>query len=205
MIVKEFSVNNKVRQYLSLTVLFVLCFLAAHTVSAQEAVAPQAAAPKQNQEAENQSTEGEEIEVIDKENEELLPTEIPSILFTKWEYEAIMDALSVVGTAKVRAPTSSELRDADKLQEERFKVRPPPEERDITLNGLVYGGKNDWTIWLNGSRVTPGALPKEVIDLRVYKEFIEMKWFDDYSQTVYPIRLKPHQRFNLDTRIFLPG
>ncbi len=135
------------------------------------------------------------------------PNSIASILFTKWEYAAILDAIKAIGTAAVRAPTRRELRNSEGPEGERYepRSRPPPEERDISLNGLVYHGEKDWTIWLNGKRVTPDALPKEVMDLHVYKGYIELKWYDDYSQSIYPIRLKPHQRFNLDTRIFLPG
>jgi hypothetical protein len=85
------------------------------------------------------------------------------------------------------------------------KVKPPPEEREITLGGIVYVDGDDWTIWLNGKRVNPKAIPKEVIDLKVYKEYVEMKWFDDYTNQIFPLRMRTHQRFNLDARIFLPG
>lgn len=126
----------------------------------------------------------------------------PSLLFTYWEHVAISDARHRRGN--VRAPTEAELeRDLNTMQKE--KVKPPPEERDISLGGIVYHSRKDWTIWLNGKRVTPDALPTEVIDLRVHGEFIEIKWFDEYSNQIFPIRLRPHQRFNIDTRIFLPG
>jgi hypothetical protein len=156
--------------------------------------------------AENSSAEDSDSEPeLAYRKQPISVASIPPTLFTKWEYEAILDAIRSRGKTKVRTPTSRELRDSEGVEEERYRVRPPPEERDITLNGLVYGGKDDWTIWLNGKRVTPNAIPEEVTDLRVYKEYIEMKWYDEYSQSVYPIRLRPSQRFNLDTRIFLPG
>ena len=79
------------------------------------------------------------------------------------------------------------------------------EKREIILGGILYVSDDDWTIWLNGKRVTPKALPKEVIDLKVYDAHIEVKWFDDWTNQIFPIRLKTHQRFNIDTRIFLPG
>ena len=157
--------------------------------------------PLENLSLENSDSEPE----LSYKKQPISVVSIPPTLFTKWEYEAILDAIRSRGKAKVRAPTARELRDSEDLDEERYRVRPPPEKRDIILNGLVYSGKNDWTIWINGKRVTPNAIPKEVTDLRVYKEYIEMKWYDDYSQSVYPIRLRPSQRFNLDTRIFLPG
>ncbi len=132
----------------------------------------------------------------------LNPLEIPSILFTYWENTAIADAKNKRGV--VQAPTQDEINRA--MQEEQAsKPKPPPEEREIKLGGIVYAAKNDWAIWLNGQRVTPDALPKEVIDLRVYDDYVEMKWLDDYTLRIYPIRLRAHQRFNLDTRMFLPG
>ena len=83
--------------------------------------------------------------------------------------------------------------------------RPPAALRDVSLGGIAFESPDEWTIWLNGKRVTPDALPSEAIDLRVYRDFIEVKWFDSRSNQVYPIRLRPSQKFNLDTRIFLPG
>ncbi|MCB1563732.1 MAG: hypothetical protein KDJ75_09175 [Alphaproteobacteria bacterium] len=126
----------------------------------------------------------------------------PSLLFTYWEHTAIQDARRSVGTN--RAPTEAELTRDLKTMEEA-KVKPPPEKRDIRLGGIVYHSSDDWTIWLNGERVTPKALPEEIIDLRVFNEYIEVKWFDEYTNQIFPIRLRAHQRFNIDTRIFLPG
>ncbi len=131
------------------------------------------------------------------------PNDMPSLLFTYWEHTAVKDARR--SRDMVRPPTDEELTKdlKDNLDEERIK--PPPEERDISLGGIVYVSVEDWTIWLNGKRVTPQALPKEVIGLSVYDEYIEIKWFDEWSNQIFPIRLRPHQRFNIDTRIFLPG
>lgn len=124
-------------------------------------------------------------------------SKIRSLFFTHWQYEALLDAKNTRGN-NTRPPTQSEL---DALGTEKVK----PENRDLTLGGIVYVNAKDWTIWLNGMRVTPNAIPKEVIDLRVSKEYIEVKWLDDYTNQVFPIRIRAHQRFNLDTRIFLPG
>ncbi|MGB4056550.1 MAG: hypothetical protein WBK77_00505 [Alphaproteobacteria bacterium] len=136
------------------------------------------------------------------ESGELDPNKIPSVLFTYWEHTAIADAKSSIGA--VRPPTEEELmRDLKTKQVD--KVKPPPEERDIRLGGIVYVTNDDWTVWLNGKRVTPDAIPSEVLDLKVRKEYIEMKWFDDYTNQIFPIRLRAHQRFNIDSKIFLPG
>lgn len=133
----------------------------------------------------------------------LNPNDIASLLFTYWEHTAIQDAKRARGL--VRPPTDAELMKDLSQPGEDLSVKPPPEERDISLGGIVYVHAKDWTIWLNGKRVTPKALPVEAMDLKVYGEFIELKWYDKYTNQIFPIRLRPHQRFNIDTRIFLPG
>jgi hypothetical protein len=132
------------------------------------------------------------------------PSTMSSVLFTYWEHTAIKEAKRARGS--VRAPSAEELaRDLKSNGEELEKVKPPPEERDIKLGGIVFNSEKDWTIWLNGERITPNAVPEEVLDLRVFSEYIELKWFDDYTNQIFPIRLRTNQRFNIDSRIFLPG
>lgn len=128
---------------------------------------------------------------------------IPSVFLTKDERAAIQRAISLRGV--VRPVTQGEVDGASFFDTMEQPTKPPPEERNITLNGIVYNAADDWTIWLNGKRYTPDALPEEVIDLNVTKEYIEIEWFDEYSRQIYPIRLRSNQRFNIDTRIFLPG
>lgn len=77
--------------------------------------------------------------------------------------------------------------------------------RALSLGGIVFITPDDWTIWLNNRRITAANLPKEAIDLRVYKDFIELKWFDIKSNKIFPIRLRPNQTFNLDAQTFMPG
>lgn len=136
--------------------------------------------------------------MAETEGKPFSPAKIRSLFFTHWQHEALMDAKRSRGN--VRPPTQSEL-NALGTPGETIK----PENRDIALNGIVFVNDGDWTIWINGMRVTPSAIPREVIDLRVFKEYIEVKWLDDYTNQIFPIRLRTHQRFNLDARIFLPG
>ncbi|MCB1720224.1 MAG: hypothetical protein KDI11_00540 [Alphaproteobacteria bacterium] len=149
---------------------------------------------------ENQASTDKDMDAKEKFD----PLQYDSILFTHWEHVAIQDARRYVGDT--RNVTESELaRDLKQREDIGEKIKPPPEEREIRLSGIVFHGKMDWAIWLNEERITPDAIPKEVMDLKVYKEYIEFKWFDEYTNQIFPIRLRPHQRFNIDTRIFLPG
>lgn len=124
---------------------------------------------------------------------------MPSLFFTYWQHQSIIDAKNSHG--RVRPPTKAEL--AALESGEDFK--PDPGRRDISLGGIVYNNEDDWTIWLNGLRVQPDAIPKEVLSLVVFKDYIEVKWHDKYTNKIYPLRLRSHQRFNMDMRIFLPG
>lgn len=112
-----------------------------------------------------------------------------SLFFSVWEHDLITDARKGLNT---RMPGTD-----DGVAQESI--------REIALAGIVYHSAKEWTIWLNGMRVSPTAIPDQVMDLKVNKESIDIQWFDQTTNQIFPIRLRPHQRFNLDTRIFLPG
>lgn len=124
--------------------------------------------------------------------------QIPSLFFTSDEAALIASVRSGV---IARPPTERELNEGDREEE----VRPEPGIRELSLGGIVYKSSSDWTIWMNGQKITPDRIPPQVLDIRVRKDHIKLKWFDPYTNQIFPIKLKPHQRFNVDTRIFLPG
>ncbi len=127
------------------------------------------------------------------------PEDITSLFFTYWQYQSIQDSKSVRGV--IRPPTEAELAAIERGDD----IKPKASERYLSLAGIVYTNEDDWTIWFNSKRITPDAVPPEVLDLKVHEEYIELKWFDDYTNQVFPIRLRAHQRFHMDQRIFLPG
>lgn len=141
--------------------------------------------------------------LIAKKEEDISPTDIPSLLFTYWEYTALQDAKKTRGV--VRAPTETELMEAVSTPTDQPTAGREPGIRELSLGGIVYKDKNDWSIWFNNTMITPKALPKEAIDLVVRKDYIDVKWYDAYTNQIFPVRLRPHQRFNLDARLFLPG
>lgn len=77
--------------------------------------------------------------------------------------------------------------------------------RILSLAGIVYVDRNDWTIWLNGERVTPANIPDRVIALTVKRDRVHLKWFDIREQRVVVITLRSHQRYDLDTELMMPG
>lgn len=117
------------------------------------------------------------------------PNLMPSLFFTAWEHDLLVDARRGLTT---RMPGT----------DDGVGATGP---RDIALSGIVYHNAKEWTIWLNDLRVSPTAIPDQVMDLKVHKDYIELEWFDSSTNQIFPIRLRAHQRFNLDTRMFLPG
>ena len=86
-------------------------------------------------------------------------------------------------------------------------LAPPtrPSPRELKLAGISYNGPEKWTVWLNGQRITPDNIPDEIFDINVKENYIEVVWHDKQTHKVFPVRLRPNQRFNLDARLFLPG
>jgi hypothetical protein len=126
---------------------------------------------------------------------EVEPSQIKTLFFTLWQHSLLQEA-------KMRFRT----RPPEEGETNQDSTKPRPRGiRELSLGGIAYATPTDWTVWLNGMRITPKALPKEILDIKVYEKYIELKWVDGYTNLVYPIRLHTHERFNLDSRIFLPG
>lgn len=149
-------------------------------VPPQEPMIPQPVTPIEREISEQLSFQGPTVNV----------NAMPSLFFTVWEHDLILDARRGLNT---RMPGSDD------------GVMADSGPRDVSLAGIVYVNAGEWTIWLNGWRVSPTAIPDEVMDLKVHKNYIDLEWFDASTNQIFPIRLRPHQRFNLDTRMFLPG
>ncbi|MCF8495827.1 MAG: hypothetical protein K9G62_04075 [Alphaproteobacteria bacterium] len=132
-----------------------------------------------------------------------------SLLFTYWEHQALLDAKSTRGAVRTRSQEDPGAAQTPGSSKETPEPAPPPQptitDREIALGGIAYTSAKEWTIWLNGHRITPKAIPHEIRDIKVYKEYIELKWFDEITNRIFPIRLRPHQRFSLDSKVFLPG
>lgn len=128
-------------------------------------------------------------------------SDIPTLVFSPSQHALLNEARIGFNT---RLPTNAELNQALPDPSDP-NYRPPPAVRVLTLGGIVFNNPDSWTIYLNNKRVTPEAMPSEAVDLRVYKEFIELRWFDIQTNQIFPVRLRPNQKFNLDGRMFLPG
>jgi hypothetical protein len=121
------------------------------------------------------------------------PEDLKTLLFTAWQYALLLEAKTYNAT---RPPSASEL---------NGNGQTPTGPREISLGGISFITAKSWTVWLNSQRIKPDAIPKEIMDIKVSEDHVDLKWFDASTNLIFPIRLRPHQRFNLDDRIFLPG
>lgn len=137
------------------------------------------------------------------------PNNMRSLLYNEWEHGALLDAIAARSYIDVEAYKKRSLGGAVDGGTNEFGADTPAEVinsiRELSLGGILYSSKKEWTIWLNGQRVTPKSKPEEVVGLKVFEDYIELKWLDQKTLKVYPIRLRSHQRFNLDNNLFLPG
>ena len=126
---------------------------------------------------------------------EPFPEGFRSLFFNEAEHKALGDALARRAPEAPVAVASPEPLVADDA--------PPP--RTLHLSGIVYAAPEDWSIWLNGRQVTPQRQLPELRDIRVSRDQVELQWYDEQTKTVVPVRLRPQQRFNLDTLDFMQG
>lgn len=82
-------------------------------------------------------------------------------------------------------------------------AKQPP--RIIRLSGIAYSNPGDWTVWLNGVRLTPEKSLPEIVSMNVRETYIDLKWFDYGLRKIIKIRLRPNQVYDIATGILLPG
>ncbi len=81
-----------------------------------------------------------------------------------------------------------------------------PLVRTITLTGVLYKNPQDWMIWLNGQKLNPNNLFKEILDIEVYQDSrVRLKWYDIGLDGVIDITMRPHQKYDIVTGLLLPA
>lgn len=149
-----------------------------------------------------------EAVAIEIKKEDIAPIEpypegYRSLFYTLKEHRALLDSIARKAAPMPRHDEGNEDMEDEDIIIEKEKGPPPP--RILHLSGIVYTSANDWTLWLNGLRVVPRDMPPAIKDIKVSKEYIDLKWFDATSGQTIPVRLRPHQRFNIDSKTFMPG
>lgn len=129
---------------------------------------------------------------------EILQNQLPaSLFFTPLEIDIIRNATQ--GVVSVLPP------EPDEKGEGVEGVPVIPERRLIRLSGLVYQNPQKWTVWINGYRVTPDNLLPEIQGIRVEEKKVYLLWTDERKNQIISITLHPHQTYDIDSGILLPG
>lgn len=127
--------------------------------------------------------------------------QIPSLFLTINEESLIEDAKRGFLT---RPPTEREFEN-EQNQAQTGNASRPSSVREISLGGILYSGPQDWSIWLNSQKITPQNIPPAILDIDVTKDKVTLRWLDFQTNQIFPVKLRTHQRFNFDSRMFLPG
>lgn len=117
-----------------------------------------------------------------------------SLFFSQSELAAIMRANQGFVAPKAEKPVAT----GQQPVQDRGR-------RILTLSGIVYNGSKDWTIWLNGERVTPKNIPQNVKSLKVQQDSIRLRWHDVFYNRILNLTLRPHQQYNIDLDLIIPG
>ena len=144
-----------------------------------------------------------EIKQADIAPLETYPEGFSSLFYTDDEYALLLESLRV-RVAPSRRKSDDDKEDLTFLPPPPPKIETPP-PKILHLSGIIYTSPKDWTLWLNGQRVVPGKLPDHARAMSVTKEYADIKWHDTKSNQIFSVRMRPHQRFNIDTRTFMPG
>lgn len=110
-----------------------------------------------------------------------------SVLFTPAE-------VTVLREAAAGRSSSSAVLEAD-------KVELIPIDRKIKLSGIYYKDDNNWIVWMNGYKMHPHYLLKEIHKIEVKQDEVYLEWFDIGLNDIIKIKMRPHQIYDIVTGI----
>jgi hypothetical protein len=169
-----------------------------------------AGTPSPTAQALNIETIPPELRILKKVEEELkskfksnvyVPVNIPSLFFTPAQQTLLSSARQGFNNALPSDEDMAGLAASDPNATEAII----PSVTEISLGGILFNGDENWVIWLNGARTTKETLPKEIIDIQVGADYIQLKWFDEATNQIFPVRLRPNQKFDITKKVFLPA
>ncbi|MEA1938972.1 MAG: hypothetical protein U9N14_07775, partial [Pseudomonadota bacterium] len=75
----------------------------------------------------------------------------------------------------------------------------------LVLTGVLYVSADSWTIWLNGKKITPQNLPKEIHWIDVAQDRIQLKWLDRDTGKLHDVRLMNGDSYLIDNEQIVSG
>lgn len=136
-----------------------------------------------------------------------------SLLFTPEEINAVVSTLNRkparsatsgnVGTGFVGGELGTGVQEGEEGAEVKPYYPPIPTKRIISVSGLLYRSPGDWIVWLNGHKLVPGSRLPELVDIRVERDRVHLKWFDIGMAKILSITLRPRQTYDITSGVML--
>jgi hypothetical protein len=76
---------------------------------------------------------------------------------------------------------------------------------DIHLGAVLYYGPDDWSVWLQGTRWTPGTEHPGLRIIGVSPNRVEMLWTPAAGAPERPVTLRPYQTYQTATGMVVEG
>ncbi len=80
---------------------------------------------------------------------------------------------------------------------------PIPTKRVISVSGMIYRKPGDWIVWINGHKLVPGSRLPELVDIKVERDRVHLKWFDIGMAKILTITLRPRQTYDITSGVLL--
>lgn len=68
---------------------------------------------------------------------------------------------------------------------------------------MIYCKPGDWIVWINGHKLVPGARLPELVDIKVERDRVHLKWFDIGMAKILTITLRPRQTYDITSGVLL--
>lgn len=78
-----------------------------------------------------------------------------------------------------------------------------PVDRKIWVSGIFYRHAQDWILWMNGYKLTPGYLLPEIRGIKVEQDRVHLEWYDIGKNGIINITMQPHQVYDIVTGILV--
>ena len=136
-----------------------------------------------------------------------------SLLFTPDEINTVISTLnrrarspasSNVGSGFIGGPLAIPGQEIDEESAAAKPYYPPiPTKRVISVSGMIYRKPGDWIVWINGHKLVPGARLPELVDIKVERDRVHLKWFDIGMAKILTITLRPRQTYDITSGVLL--
>ncbi len=81
----------------------------------------------------------------------------------------------------------------------------PAGKGDVHLGAILYFGKDDWSVWLQGEKHTPETARDDIRILKVTPQNVTLSVSPDDGSTPIDVTLAPNQSYRISTKKIISG